>query len=203
MTVKVYVEGGGDHNKALDSECRRGFSEFFRKAGLERPRTPSVVACGGRQQAYSAFLTAHAIAEPGSLKILLVDSEAPVVENDPWEHVRLRPGDGWLRPNGATQDQLHFMVQAMEAWFYADQDELQRYFRGRFHPGALSRRPDVEDIPKGDLLTGLERATRHSEKGEYSKGSHSFEILAQIDPARVRVSAKHADRLLSVLNQVC
>jgi hypothetical protein len=203
VKVKVYMEGGGDHNKALESECRRGFSEFFRKAGLERPRRPSVVPCGGRRQAYDAFLTAHANAEPGSLKILLVDSEAPVVGNDPWAHVRLRPGDGWLRPDGATQNQLHFMVQAMEAWFYADKDELREYFRQGFHPGALSQRLDVENIPKADLFSGLERATRHSDKGEYSKGGDSFEILARINPARVRAVAKHAERLLGVLDQVC
>jgi hypothetical protein len=202
VTVKVYVEGGGDHNKALHSQCRRGFSDFFRKAGLEG-RMPRVVACGGRQQAYDAFRTAHASVEPGSLPILLVDSEAAVVGNDPWEHVRLRPGDSWLRPDGATQDQLHLMVQVMEAWFYTDQDELQRYFRGGFHPAAPSRRRDVENIPEADLLASLELATKHSERGEYSKGRDSFEILARIDPARVRVAAMHADRLLGVLNRVC
>jgi hypothetical protein len=70
VTVKVYVEGGGDHNKTLDSECRRGFSEFFRKGGLAG-RMPRVVACGGRQQAYDAFRTANTNAGPGSLPILL------------------------------------------------------------------------------------------------------------------------------------
>jgi hypothetical protein len=202
VNVKVYVEGGGDHNKALHSQCRRGFSEFFRKAGLEG-RMPRVVACGGRKQAYDAFRTAHATVEPGSLPILLVDSETPVVGNDPWEHVRLRPGDSWLRPNGATQDQLHLMAQVMEAWFYADQEELQRYFRQGFRRAAMSQRQDVESIPKADVLTGLELATKHSEKGEYAKGRDSFEILARIDPTRVKVAAMHADRLLGVLNRVC
>ena len=202
MTVKVYVEGGGDHNKALHSQCRRGFSEFFRKAGLEG-RMPRVVACGGRQQAYNAFRTAHADAEPGSLPILLVDSEAPVVENDPWEHVRLRPGDGWLRPNGATREQLHLMVQTMEAWLYADKEKLQAYYGPGFRPAALSQRQDVENIPKTDLFADLELATKDSEKGEYSKRRDSFEILARIDPARVRASATHAGRLLNVLDQVC
>ena len=164
---------------------------------------PRVVACGARQRAYDDFRIAHANAKPDSLPLLLVDSEAPVVENDPWAHVKLRVGDGWPCPNGATQDQLHFMAQTMEAWFYADQDELQRYFRQGFHRAALSQRHDVENIPKADLLLGLERATRRSEKGEYSKGGHSFEILARIDPARVRVAAKHAGRLLGMLEKVC
>ena len=203
MTVKVYVEGGGDHNKALQIRCHRGFSEFFRRAGLERPHAPSVVVCGGRQRAYHDFQHAHGIASPGNLPILLVDSEAPIAETDPWEHVRKRPGDGWVRPYGATEHQLHFMVQAMEAWFYADQEELQRYFRQGFRRAALSQRQDIENIPKADLLPGLELATKHSEKGEYSKGGHSFEILALINPARVRAASKHADRLLVVLERVC
>jgi len=203
VSVKVYVEGGGDHNKALDSQCRRGFSDFFRKAGLEG-RMPRVVACGGRQQAYDAFRTAHATAGAGCLPILLVDSEAPVIVADPWEHVRLRPGDGWLRPAGAAHDQLHLMVQAMEAWFYADKDELQKYFRQGFRPSAMSSRQDVENIPKDDLLAGIEQATRDSNKGKYSKGRDSFEILARICPARVRAaSSVHANRLLNVLDQRC
>lgn len=45
MSVKVYVEGGGDHNKALQTQWRKGFSEFFLRAGLEG-RMPAVVACG-------------------------------------------------------------------------------------------------------------------------------------------------------------
>ena len=202
MTVRIYVEGGGDHNKTLDSQCRRGFSEFFRKAGLEG-RMPRVVACGGRQQAYDAFRTAHANTGPGNRPILLVDSEAPVVENDPWVHVRMRPGDGWLPPAGATPDQLHLMVQTMEAWFYADKEKPQAYYGQGFRPAALSQRQDVENIPKADLLADLELATKHSEKGEYSKGSHSFEILARIDPARVKIAAIHAGRLLNVLDQAC
>jgi hypothetical protein len=62
---------------------------------------------------------------------------------------------------------------------------------------------DVENIPKADLLADLQRATKDCERGKYSKGRHSFEILARIDPARVRAAAMHADRLLSVLDQVC
>ncbi len=50
MSIKIYVEGGGDTN-ALKTKCRQGFSEFFRKAGLEG-RMPRVVSSGGRQAAF-------------------------------------------------------------------------------------------------------------------------------------------------------
>lgn len=203
MTVRIYAEGGGDHNKALQTECRRGFSEFFKKAGLEN-RMPKVVACGGRQQAFKDFRTACTNVEEDSFPVLLVDSEAAVTGTDPWRHVKLRQGDEWERPEDASDDQLHFMVQAMEAWFHADKGTLQRYYGKGFKANALSPRTDIDNIPKADLFDGLERATRDCQKGEYSKGDHSFKILALIDPAKVReASPGHAERLFSVLDQVC
>lgn len=203
VKVKIYVEGGGDHNKALQSQCRRGFSEFFRKAGLEN-RMPRLVACGGRRRAYENFLTAHESAGDADFPVLLVDSEAPVASTDPWEHVRLRAGDGWQRPRGATPEQIHLMVQAMEAWFYADKAALLQYYAEGFRIEALSPRPDIDNIPKTDLLRGLQMATRDSLKGEYSKGKDSFEILFRIEPAKVSASSPaHAGRLLNVLHRKC
>ncbi|MGA3041881.1 MAG: DUF4276 family protein [Bryobacteraceae bacterium] len=202
MTVKVYVEGGGDHNKALETQCRRGFPEFFKKAGLEG-RMPRVVRCGGRQQAYEKFRTSHENAGGIDFPILLVDSEAPVDGSSSWEHVRLRPGDQWSRPQEASDDQIHLMVQAMEAWFHADKDALQEYFGRGFRVAALSQRPDIESIAKADLFAGLLRATKDCPTGEYSKGEHSFQILARIDPARVRAASPFADKLLSVLGRTC
>lgn len=204
MNVKVYVEGGGDHNKTLGTECRRGFSEFFRKAGLEG-RMPRVVACGGRKGACDSFKTSNENTGNEDFAILLVDSEAPVAGPDPWEHVRLRAGDGWERPAGASCDQLHLMVQAMEAWFHADKDALQKYYRQDFRPGALSPRLDIDNIPKADLFSGLKLATKAcTTKGEYSKGGHSFAILAMIDPAKVRAASPvHVGRLLDMLHRVC
>ena len=204
MKVKIYVEGGGDHNRDLQFHCRKGFSEFFRKGGLAG-RMPRVVPCGGRSRAYNDFRISHENAGPDDFPILLVDSEAPVAEADPWEHVRLRAGDGWERPDGASQDQIHLMVQAMEAWFHADKEEVQEYFGQGFRLASLRQRPDIDNISKADLFTGMQMATRDCpKKGEYSKGQHSFEILALIDAARVRASSPlHAGRLLNVLDRIC
>ena len=204
MSVKIYVEGGGDHNKDLDTQCRRGFRKFFEKAGL-KGRMPSIVSCGGRSQAFRDFRTAHENAGPGEFQALLVDSEAPLTQADPWEHVRLRPGDGWERPSGASQDQIHLMVQAMEAWFHADKQALAEYYGQGFRVAALKPRPDIDNIPKANLYDGMKLATKACQtKGEYSKGQHSFQILAIIDPAKVRAaSPQHAGRLLDVLEREC
>jgi hypothetical protein len=202
VNVKIYVEGGGDHNKALDAACRRGFSEFFRKAGME-DRMPRVVSCGGRGGAYDRFRTSHKNAGTDDFPILLVDSEAEISGVDDWEHVNHR--DGWQRPDGASPDQLHLMVQAMEAWFHADKEKVQEYYKKGFRLAALSQRPDIDNISKADLFAGLKAATRGCvTKGEYSKGEHSFEIFALIDPAKVRASSPvHAGRLLDVLERIC
>jgi hypothetical protein len=96
------------------------------------------------------------------------------------------------------------MVQAMEAWFHADKAEVQKYYGQGFQLAALSQRPDIDDIPKADLFAGMQNATKGCLKGEYSKGKDSFEILARIDPGRVRTwSPRHGERLFQVLDQMC
>ena len=162
---------------------------------------PRVVACGGREQAYRDFRTTN---EKGNENaVLLVDSEGPVEDSSPWEHVRKRIGDGWERPSGATEDQLQFMVQTMEAWFHGDREELRKFYGQSFQENALSSRPDIESIPKAELISGLRNATKDCPKGEYSKGGHSFQILGRIDPGRVRAVSAWARRLLSALDRIC
>lgn len=202
MKVRIYVEGGGDHNKRLKAGCREGFKKFFGKAGLAG-RMPEVMPCGGRSRAYKDFRTSHENAGPDDFPILLVDSEVPVVQAERWEHVRLRVDDGWQRPRGASGDQIHFMVQAMEAWFHADKEKVQEYFGQGFRLASLKSRTDIENIPTADLYDGMQMPTRDCRKGEYSKGQHSFEILALIDPARVRAASPHAGRLLNTLDRIC
>jgi uncharacterized protein DUF4276 len=203
VTVKIYVEGGGDHNKALKVQCRHGFSEFLQKVGL-KGRMPSIVACGGRQQAYTRFRNSHRNDGQDTISILLVDSEGPVINNKAWKHVKSRPDDRWECPQQASEVHLHLMVQTMEAWFHADKDALRKYYGKGFREAALNQRKDIEDIPKADLYAGMMRATRDCQKGEYSKGRHSFQILALIDPAMVRASSRrHAERLCSLLQRIC
>ena len=199
MVARVYVEGGGDSNH-LRTLCRKGFSDFFRKAGLEG-RMPRVVACGSRNEAYNDFVTAHRKAGGDVYPVLLVDSEAAVAAQVPWEHLSQR--DSWQKPPNASDDQAHLMVQCMEAWFIADRLCLAQYFEQGFVPNALPPRNDVENIPKNDLMNGLKNATRHTRtKGEYKKGKHSFAILERIDPDLVRQASPCANRLLVLLENL-
>ncbi len=196
VAVHLYVEGGGN-SRSLRIACRRGFRKFFEKAGLVGAM-PRIFARGSRRAAYEAFCTASS--QPGDVcAFLLVNSEDAVADEDgPWDHLRKR--DLWARPEAASDGQCHLMVQIMESWFLADKATLARYFGKGFKEGALPKREDVEAIPKADVLKGLRDATRHTEtKGSYSKGSHSFQILALIDPNLVRTASPYADRLLVAL----
>ena len=83
--MKLYVEGGGDAN-LLKTACRKGFSEFLKKAGLAG-KLPRIVACGSRRNAYDSFCTAVG---RGERALLLVDSEEAVNSappHQPWQHL--------------------------------------------------------------------------------------------------------------------
>ncbi len=195
VAVRLYVEGGGDA-KTLRNACRRGFREFFLKAGLGGAM-PRIIASGSRNSAYDDFCVAQKAG--AACALLLVDSEEAVRNEDgPWDHLSKR--DRWARPSGASDEQCHLMVQIMESWFLADKATLAEYFGRGFKEGALPKRDNIEAIPKADVMKGLQNATRQTEtKGGYSKGAHSFEILALIDPKLVRQASPYANRLLVVL----
>ena len=200
VSVKVYVEGGGDSNQ-LRRQCRNGFREFFIKAGLEG-RMPRVVACGSRQRAYDQFCASINDAEAGSFIVLLVDSEAAVAASDsPWEYLKKR--DKWTQPSVAEDDSAQLMVQCMEAWFVADRQSLSDYFGKDFNAAALPARDDVEAIAKDDLERTLKQASSSCSKGKgtYRKGRHSFELLECLDPSKVMESSPHARRLIDTLRR--
>jgi hypothetical protein len=194
-TVKLYVEGGGDSH-ALRTACRRGFSQFLEKAGLTG-RMPRIVACGSRNDAYKDFCTALS-QNRDELPLLLVDSETLVIPDDAsWQHLSRR--DNWEQPQGASNDHAHLMAQCMETWLVADPDTLASYFGRGFNRNNLPRRSDLEAVSKEDIFRSLENATRQTSKGAYSKGDHSFEILARINPDLTRNRCSHAERFVVFL----
>ena len=91
------------------------------------------------------------------------------------------------------------MVQCMEAWFLADVPALETFFGAGFRSTSLAKRDDIENIPKNDVFNQLDSATRASKKGAYDKSRHSFDILAQIDPAQVIQCSPFAKQLVDTL----
>ena len=156
---------------------------------------PKIVACGGREKAYDKFKIAHLNKDETSL--LLVDAEESVQETGPWRHLKVR--ENWDCPDDAIDDQCHLMVQIMESWFLADQDALKEFYGQDYQDGALPQNSQIEQIAKQDVLDGLKQATSDTGKRGYNKGSHSFEILAELDPEKVMNASPHAKRFIEAL----
>ena len=85
--------------------------------------------------------------------------------------------------------------------FLADKSALNAFYGQQFQAAALPGNQEVEHISKADVLGRLDRATKKTEKGPYrkNKGSHSFMILATINPTEVESRAPAAKVLLDVL----
>ncbi len=191
--IRIYFEG--------DDRLRPGFHSFFadlRAAAWARRIRLQLVA--GRGQVVRVFINALAqYPAPDTLNILLMDSEGP--DNSQLRQQLERRSD-WRPPGGSSvsDEQIHWMVQVMEAWFLADRDALRRYYGqgllvNRLHGSAT----DVESIPKDDVLRGLARATEQTPKGRYHKTQHAPELLERVNVETVRRNAPACERLFAIL----
>lgn len=200
--VKLFVEGGGNsRSSALNAECCEAFRAFITKAGVEN--RPKIVASGSRNRAYEDYCTALQHNEPA---LLLVDSEAPVAPEhqsgdsqhwQPWQHLKAR--DQWDKPNAAPDSDCHLMVQCMESWLVADQVALTAYFGNDFKAHKLPPNSNVEVLDKDTLYKALKQASRASQKDQYDKGKHSFELLKTLNPNTVCASSAWAQRFIDSL----
>ena len=193
MTIRIYVEGGFEGS--TKTNCRKAFSTFLAK--VVRPGSFKVIASGSRAQAFQDFCSALR-QHPADYNVLLVDSETAVTTRS-WQHLREREGDNWPRPHGADDDQVHLMVQVMEAWFLADPDALSTYYKQGFLRNSLPRRKNIEMIDKKAVFESLSHASKDTQKGTYHKTRHGFELLELIDPGLVQAASSHAADLFAVL----
>jgi len=192
--IRIYYEG--------DRSLREAFGEFFKQLRDQcrsRKLTWDIIACGPRNVAYKEFR--NSIGDhPTAFNVLLVDSEAEVGET-PWEHLRRREGDEWIKPEGVADSNCHLMVQAMEAWFLADVPNLKSYYRDGFKANALpaARNGDVERIAKDALVPALNKAVAGTRKKRYHKTQHAPALLQRLSPSRVRKASRHCDRIFTEL----
>ncbi|HIK07071.1 MAG TPA: DUF4276 family protein [Trichormus sp. M33_DOE_039] len=199
--VRIYVEGGGDgkNTKAL---IRQGFSQFF-KPLVELARSKKVkwniIICGSRNSVFQDFKNALKD-HPDAFNILLVDAEAPVKVESPWQHLKLR--DNWDKPSGVDDSQCHLMVQVVEAWFIADIETLKKFYGQGFKENSIPKNSNVETIDKDSLEPSLKTATRSTSKGEYHKINHASKLLELVDLATVRKASPYCDRLFTTLQDI-
>jgi len=199
--IAVYVEGGGP-TSATRRPFRDGMCTFLGSVLCEVRRRRigwQVIPCGGRKQAYDAFVDALE-KEPEVFNVLLVDSEDPIaITVPPWKHLAERPGDGWSEPAGTDEARCQMMVACMEAWFLADPVGLKKHFGGNFDIGKLPPANQAETRTKSDIDDALTKATRPTPAKEYQKIRDGAKLLEQVDPAEVRKHCKWCERLFHTL----
>lgn len=159
----------------------------------------TVTACGSRGDAFRDYkigLKSHSDA----FNILLVDSEDAVPPSlSPWEHLRRRRGDEWVKPMNVSDAHCQLMVQTMEAWFLADPEALAGYYGDGFRSHHLPSSATIERIDRGQLEVLLNKAAHDTSKGEYKKIRDGAALLQRIRPAKVREALPHCDRLFSTI----
>ena len=195
--IAIYMEGGGNERDGK-AKIRLGMNEFLKEI-KSRARSLSwglkIVLCGGRDQAFRSFSRACRDGDH-DVVVLLVDSEGPVNASP---HTHLAARDGWDL-GGVADDRVHLMVQTMETWIVADPQALAAYYGRNFRANALPSRQDLEEEDKGTLANSLEWATERTQKGRYHKIRHAADLLALIDPTRVRARCRHGARLFDALD---
>jgi hypothetical protein len=194
----LIVEGGGDHNQALQTECRKAFKALQESAGI--PRKARVCVAGGRTKAYDRFKSELKTAQEGDRIVLLVDAEEVVAQGQTrWGHVKQRGGDGWEMPSGATEDNLQFMAVVMETWLLAEPTGLETALQGVFDAALVPKWPDHEAIPKQKIYDTLKRATTGQARDGYDKGQHSFKALMAVQATVLAARCPSAKSLFDVL----
>jgi uncharacterized protein DUF4276 len=194
VRVTIFLEGGGD----AAIECRKGFAKLFQNAGLKRPHSPSLIACGSRNEAYRQFCNRWP-GRDGEVLLLLVDSESQV-NGAKWEHVAQRAGDHWKTPASVTEDHLWFMMQCMATWIVADRNTLARVFGDCLIANALPPLTDLERRSKADVQTRLQQATARCDRDrKYEKGRRPYQLVEKLDPETLADNLPHFKSLISHL----
>jgi hypothetical protein len=173
--IRIYFEG--------HKNLRPGFAAFFseiRTRGTEKRCKVEFIATGGKpERDFDIAMKTHRTA----WNVLLRDSEGP------------------YNPGLSPSDSKFWMVEMMEAWFHADKAALKDFYGRGYRSEALTANPNVEEIPKRDLISGLKAATKETKKGDYyrNKTTHGPDLLAKIRPKVVREAAPHCEEMFKAL----
>ena len=187
--IRIYFEGS--------ARLREGFNKLIRPR-IERTSHNRVrfklIAGGSKEETIKDFKRA-ASSHKNAYIIMLIDSDQ-AYDSGLLMNIRNQIGAN------VQDDQIHFMVQVMESWFLADRDALKEYYGREFQERRLPQNSDVEQIPKSDVITGLENATRDTPKGKYHKTKHAPHLLSNLNADKVCSAAPSCKRLFDALQRL-
>jgi hypothetical protein len=184
--IRIYFEG--------DPMLREGFealfSEWKRRATSKQIKLRFVAARSDPERMY--LKAVHS--DPDSIHLVLRDSEC-ADDGRLFENLCRRLDD-------SHRETVFWMVQLMEAWFLSDPSRVAEYYGTE--EDKLRGNPDVEKIPKGDVLDRLDAVSRGSRKGKYSdhKARHGRDLLGWIRIGQVRNASGHCRRFCEKLEEL-
>ena len=196
--VAIHFEG--------DKDLRAGFGKLFENH-IERARQNRIrfdmIAGGSNAETVRGFLR-YCRLNPSDLNVLLIDSEGPAPSAA--EAIRaLRSRSYWDANVAPEEDErVNFMVQAMEAWFIADPQALERHFGNGFGVGSLPNQQNAESISPNGLTDSINQALRAvggRRRRKYDKVRDGARLLALINEATVRRNCPSFARLTDFLSR--
>ena len=198
-SIRLIVEGGaGKDSHLLQTQLRKAFHILLKKA--EIGRQPTIIAAGGRAQAYDKFKT---LSEHGEIAILLVDSEFLVSDEynkRPWDFLKCHESWEWMP--SLNDEHCHLMVQCMETWFFADPKGLSNYYGNGFVESRLPKTP-IEQLSKKNIFSALDAAAKDCKtKNGYDKGRDSFKILECLNPVLIQKNSVWAERFFTFIRRI-
>jgi hypothetical protein len=210
--VCFHFEGGRKGEKSKDHQIdeRRALSTFLtpikEKVHAKGWEWRRVKTCGSRKGAYDSFVSDMKY-EPETLHILLVDAEETQTgetsekKNKVWDYLLKR--DGWVKPDGANEENCFLMVRMMETWLIADIQNMEKFYGKDFNSKLLPSHNNIESVSKSSLKTALTKATKDTSKKDYydRKAGHGFALLETTNPEIVREKCPSCERLFSVLTE--
>ena len=208
--IAIYLEGGGDTAQQR-AELRNGFDRLLaaeKQVARNKRIGWKLVPSGSRNDTFRNFINAIENGDPGTLCVLLVDSEESIASELPIAPDETPAAKGHRETQNATvrrdhltqrdkwdfrdipPDCVHLMVCCMETWIVADPERMAVFYGKYFHADKLPKRLNLEDEPKTSLYDKLARATQDTTKGAYSaknnsKIRHASKLLEQIRPDEV------------------
>ena len=190
--VTIHFEG--------HSNLRAGFHKLFESHvnhARQRRMRFKLIAGGSRTEAVKDFLRSCR-SQPSNVNILLIDSEGPVPKTASAIQ-SLRAQNFWDGGVACDDDQINFMVQAMEAWFIADSRALVEHFGRDFNINVLPSPQNAESLAPGNLTTAIREGLRHGGRRRYDKVTDGVKLLQLIDEVRVSQHCRHFNRLTDYL----
>lgn len=191
--IRIYFEG--------DFRLRPSFSQFLETIrNIARSRRMKFRPIAGGGNAISDYAKA-VLNHSDSINVLLIDSDH-LDDGTLIEKLRNNRRDWPFHSGSIEEENVHFMVQVMESWFLADRTALRSYFGSSFLERRLPQNPDIEAIPKDDVLNGLRNSSRPTTKGTYHKTKHAPDLLARIDPTKVQIASPSCKGLFDALEKI-